>query len=43
MDAIALLKTDHRNVDKIFVQLDNGNGNRQQLLTELAIKGRWPR
>jgi len=36
MDAIKLLKNDHRQVEKIFSQLEKGNGNREQLFRELA-------
>ncbi|MDQ6885231.1 MAG: hemerythrin domain-containing protein [Candidatus Dormibacteraeota bacterium] len=35
MDAIALLKNDHRKVEKIFSQIEKGAGNREQLFTEL--------
>lgn len=35
MDAITLLKNDHRKVEKIFSEIEKGNGNRQQLFTEL--------
>jgi|SRR2546421_11516259 len=38
MDAINLLKTDHRQVDKLFEQLENGDGNRERLFTELATE-----
>jgi hemerythrin superfamily protein len=38
MDAITLLTTDHRKVDKIFSQLEKGNGNRDQLFKELATE-----
>ena len=38
MDAISLLKADHRKVDKIFSDLEKGNGNREQLFTELATE-----
>jgi hemerythrin superfamily protein len=38
VDAINLLKTDHRNVDKLFEQLEKGNGNREQLFNELATE-----
>lgn len=38
MDAIELLKADHRKVDKIFSELENGNGNREQLFKELATE-----
>jgi hemerythrin superfamily protein len=38
MDAIDLLKTDHRKVDKIFSELEKGNGNREQLFNELATE-----
>jgi hemerythrin superfamily protein len=38
MDAINLLKTDHRKVDKIFSELEKGNGNRDQLFKELATE-----
>ena len=36
MVAIKLLKNDHRQVEKIFSQLEKGNGNREQLFRELA-------
>src|SRR5207237_10415472 len=36
MDAIKLLKNDHRQVEKIFSQIEKGNGNREQLFRELA-------
>jgi len=36
MHAIKLLKNDHRQVEKIFSQLEKGNGNREQLFRELA-------
>ena len=36
MDAITLLKNDHRKVEKIFSELEKGNGNREQLFKELA-------
>ncbi len=35
MDAITLLKSDHRKVEKIFSQIEKGSGNREQLFTEL--------
>ena len=35
MDAIALLKNDHRAVEKLFKQIEEGNGNREQLFKEL--------
>lgn len=38
MNAIALLKTDHRNVDTIFSQLEKGNRDREQLFSELATE-----
>jgi hemerythrin superfamily protein len=38
MDAITLLKTDHRKVDKIFSELEKGNGNREKLFNELATE-----
>src|SRR5207302_2738876 len=38
MDAISLLKADHRKVDKIFSDLEKGNGNREQLFMELATE-----
>ena len=38
MDAISLLKNDHRMVEKIFSQIEKGNGNREQLFTELATE-----
>ena len=31
MDAITLLKNDHRKVEKIFSQIEKGTGNREQL------------
>ena len=30
MDAISLLKNDHRKVEKIFSEIEKGNGNRAQ-------------
>jgi hemerythrin superfamily protein len=36
MDAITLLQKDHRQVEKIFDQIENGKGNREQLFGELA-------
>jgi hemerythrin superfamily protein len=36
MDAISLLKSDHRKVEKIFKDIEKGNGNREQLFKELA-------
>lgn len=38
MDAITLLKNDHRKVEKIFAQIEKGTGNREQLFTELATE-----
>jgi hemerythrin superfamily protein len=38
MDAINLLKTDHRKVDKIFEDLEKGDGNREKLFGELATE-----
>ena len=38
MDAITLLKNDHRKVEKIFSDIEKGNGNRKQLFTELATE-----
>src|SRR5947207_8448706 len=38
MDAITLLKNDHRKVEKIFSDIENGNCNRKQLFTELATE-----
>ena len=38
MDAISLLKADHRKVEKIFSDIEKGNGNRQLLFTELATE-----
>jgi hemerythrin superfamily protein len=38
MDAISLLKNDHRKVEKIFSQIEKGTGNREQLFTELATE-----
>lgn len=35
MDAISLLKNDHRKVEKIFSEIEKGNGNRQELFREL--------
>lgn len=35
MDAITLLKNDHRQVEKLFKELEKGNGNREQLFKEL--------
>ena len=36
MDAITLLKNDHRKVEKIFSQIEKGSGDREQLFTELV-------
>jgi hemerythrin superfamily protein len=38
MDAINLLKTDHRKVDKIFEELEKSGANRERLFTELATE-----
>src|SRR5207253_9871467 len=38
MDAITLLKNDHRKVEKIFSDIEKGNGNRKQLFNELATE-----
>lgn len=38
MDAITLLKQDHRNVEKIFSQIQKGEGDREQLFTELMTE-----
>lgn len=38
MDAISLLKNDHRKVEKIFSQIEKGTGNREQLFNELATE-----
>lgn len=38
MDAITLLKNDHRKVEKIFSQIEKGSGDREQLFTELATE-----
>jgi len=38
MDAITLLKNDHRNVEKIFSQIEKGGGDRDQLFTELMTE-----
>src|SRR5438067_6480213 len=38
MDAISLLKNDHRKVEKIFSEIEKGNGNRAQLFKELATE-----
>ena|SRR2546422_6517314 len=38
MDAINLLKTDHRKVDKIFEDLEKGDGNREKLFSDLATE-----
>jgi hemerythrin superfamily protein len=35
MDAITLLKNDHRKVEKIFSEIEKGNGNREKLFNEL--------
>ena len=35
MDAITLLKNDHREVEKLFKELEKGSGNREQLFREL--------
>jgi hemerythrin superfamily protein len=35
MDAITLLKNDHRMVEKLFNEIEKGNGNREQLFKEL--------
>ena len=35
MDAITLLKNDHRAVEKLFKQIEEGKGNREQLFKEL--------
>jgi len=38
MDAITLLKNDHRKVEKIFSQIEKGGGDRDQLFTELMTE-----
>ena|SRR2546421_6477340 len=38
MDAISLLKNDHRKVEKIFSEIEKGTGNRAQLFKELATE-----
>src|SRR5437870_131654 len=38
MDAITLLKNDHRKVEKIFSDIEKGNGKRKELFTELAAE-----
>ena len=38
MDAITLLKNDHRKVEKIFSQIEKGTGDREQLFNELATE-----
>ena len=38
MDAITLLKNDHRHVEKIFSQIEKGDGNRAQLFKELMTE-----
>jgi len=38
MDAISLLKNDHRKVEKIFSEIEKGNGNRAQLFKELVTE-----
>ena len=38
MDAITLLKNDHRKVEKLFSDIEKGAGNRKQLFTELATE-----
>lgn len=35
MDAITLLKNDHRHVEKLFKQIEKGNGNREELFRAL--------
>lgn len=35
MDAITLLKNDHRAMEKLFNEIEKGNGNREQLFREL--------
>lgn len=35
MNAITLLKNDHRQVEKLFKEIEKGNGNREQLFKEL--------
>jgi hemerythrin superfamily protein len=35
MDAITLLKNDHRKVEKLFSEIEKGNGNREKLFKEL--------
>ncbi len=38
MDAINLLKTDHRKVDKIFEELEKSDGSPERLFNELATE-----
>jgi hemerythrin superfamily protein len=38
MDAITLLKNDHRKVEKIFKEIEGGGGNREQLFKELKTE-----
>jgi hemerythrin superfamily protein len=38
VDAIQLLKNDHRKVEKIFSDIEKGNGSREQLFKELATE-----
>jgi hemerythrin superfamily protein len=38
MDAITLLKNDHRKVEKIFSEIEKGSGNREQLFKELKTE-----
>ena len=38
MDAISLLKNDHRKVEKLFSNIEKGNGNREELFKELATE-----
>ena len=35
MDAITLLKNDHRQVEKLFKEIEKGDGNREKLFKEL--------
>jgi hemerythrin superfamily protein len=38
MDAISLLKNDHRKVENLFSNIEKGNGNREELFKELATE-----
>jgi hemerythrin superfamily protein len=38
MDAITLLKNDHRKVDDLFEAIEKGKGDREQLFNQLALE-----